>query len=253
MFVLTILYNQIMQNSYYVYTHIRLDTGKVFYVGKGKGRRAFWQNQRNKHWKAIVAKAGFEVHFIASGLTEEKAFQLEKETISYFGRVNLANYTDGGDGASGAKKSQEFKDLMRQKMIGRKFLPETIDKMRKMAKQRGPEFQVKRVEKLRGRKHSDEHKAKIAQANIGRILSQETRDKISAFHKGKPKNRESVAKTAASKSKAVYCHNNDKTYPSMNEASRQLGLKQSHISNVCNGIAKHTKGFIFSRVENAIA
>lgn len=251
--VLTILYNQIMQNSYYVYTHIRLDTGKVFYVGKGKGRRAFWQNQRNKHWKAIVAKTGFDVHFVASGLTEEEAFQLEKETISYFGRVNLANYTDGGDGASGAKRSLELKELMRQKMLGRKFSLETIDKMRKAAKQRGPEFQAKRSEKLRGRKHTDEHKAKIAQAGIGRKLSQESRDKISAYHKGKPKSREAVAKMAASKSKAVYCHNNGKTYPSMSEASRQLSLKQSHISNVCNGTAKHTKGFIFSRIENAIA
>jgi hypothetical protein len=131
----------------------------VFYVGKGKERRAFWQNQRNKHWKAIVAKAGFDVNFVALGLSEKEAFELEKETISYYGRANLANYTDGGDGASGAKRSSELKELMKQKMLGRKFSPETIAKMKEAAKQRSPDFQVKRAEKLRGRKHSDEHRA----------------------------------------------------------------------------------------------
>lgn len=242
-----------METSYYVYIHIRLDTKKVFYVGKGKGRRAFGSNQRNKHWTAIVAKAGFDVHFVATGLTEEDAFKLEKETISYYGRANLVNYTDGGDGSSGAKKSPEFKELMRQKMLGRKFSPETIAKMKKIAKNRGQEFQEKRSAKLRGRKHSDEHRAKIAQAGIGRKLSQEAKDKISAYHKGKSKNRDAVAKMAASKSKAVYCHNNGKTYQSMSEAARQLDLKQSHISRVCQGTATHTKGFVFSRIANAIA
>jgi len=242
-----------MANIYYVYTHTRLDTGAVFYVGKGKERRAFWQNQRNKHWKAIVAKAGFDVNFVALGLSEKEAFELEKETISYYGRANLANYTDGGDGASGAKRSSELKELMKQKMLGRKFSPETIAKMKEAAKQRSPDFQVKRAEKLRGRKHSDEHRAKIAAAGIGRKLSQEAKDKISAYHKGKPKNKDAVAKMAASKSKAVYCHNNGNTYLSMSEAARQLGLKQSHISNVCHGLAKHTKGFVFSRIENETA
>jgi hypothetical protein len=240
-----------MENAYYVYTHIRLDTGAVFYVGKGKGRRAFWQNQRNKHWKAIVAKAGFDVRFVAMGLSEKEAFMLEKETIAYYGRANLANYTDGGDGSSGAKRSKEFKELMRQKMLGRKFSQETIEKMKEAARQRGPEFQEKRAQKLRGRKHSEEHKAKIAAAGCGRKLSQEAKDKISKYHKGRPKNKDAVAKMAASKSKAVYCHNNGITYASMSEAARQLELKQSHISNVCHGAAKHTKGFIFSMAENA--
>jgi hypothetical protein len=133
-------------------------------------------------------------------------------------------------------------------MRGRIFSEETIEKMRKSAKGRGPESQERRIAKLRGRKHSEEHKMKISEAGRGRILSEEARAKISAYNKGRPKSREAVAKMAASKSKAVYCHNNGKTYPSMSEAARELKLKQSHISNVCKGNAKHTKGFIFSRV-----
>jgi hypothetical protein len=48
-----------MIDEYYVYLHIRKDTGNVFYVGKGKCRRAFWSSNRNRHWCAISQKVGF--------------------------------------------------------------------------------------------------------------------------------------------------------------------------------------------------
>lgn len=45
-----------LKNSekYYLYRHIRLDTGNVFYVGIGTGRRAWKKENRNKHWHNIV-------------------------------------------------------------------------------------------------------------------------------------------------------------------------------------------------------
>ena len=244
---LNIPYIQNMENSYYVYIHIRKDSGKVFYVGKGKGRRAFWKSQRNKHWQFVANKSGYDVYFIEQNLNEQEAFNLEKTTIAYYGKSNLTNYTDGGDGASGFIKTSEFKELMRKKMLGRVFSSETIQKMREAAKLRGPDFQEKRAKKLRGRKHTKEHREKLSKAGMGRIVSDETRAKISAHHKGKKKNPEAVVKMAASKSKPVFCHNNEIVYGSMSEAARKLGLKQSHISNVCNGLANHTKGFVFSR------
>lgn len=241
-------YNQNMENIFYVYIHRKASDGKVFYVGKGKYRRAFWKNGRNKHWHAVVNKHGYDVSFIAQSLTEEEAFQIERETIAYYGRANLCNYTNGGDGASGAKRSAETRELMRQKMLGRQFSPETINRMKKAARSRGHDFQEKRASKLRGRKHSAEHKAKIALAGIGREVSEETREKLSAVHRGKKKKPEAVALMAASKSKAVFCLNNEKTYPSMSAAARHLGLSQSKISDVCFGRANHTKGYVFTRI-----
>ena len=47
-------------SEFYTYFHTRNDTGKVFYVGKGKGRRAH-EPGRNPHWKNIVAKHGCEI------------------------------------------------------------------------------------------------------------------------------------------------------------------------------------------------
>lgn len=237
-----------MNNNFYVYIHRKASDGSVFYVGKGSGRRAYWRNGRNKHWHAIVAKHGYEVSIVAENLTEPEAFQIEREMIAFYGKDNLSNYTDGGDGCSGAKREQSTKDLIRAKMLGRKFSDETIAKMRLAAQNRGPEFHEKRARKLRGRKHTLEHRAKISAAGIGKIVSDATRAKLSALHKGKKKNPDAVAKMAASKSKAILCLNNNENYSSISEAARQLGLSQSKISDVCLGKAKHTKGYIFKRV-----
>ena len=234
-----------MENIFYVYTHTRNDTGSVFYVGKGKGRRAFWRNGRNKHWHAIVEKHGYSVTIAANCLSEEQAFSIEKEMISFYGRANLVNYTDGGDGASGAIRSDELKAMMRSRMLGRVFSHETIELMRASAKNRPKEHREKQAAAIKGRKLDDEHKRKISEAGLGRVISIDTRQKISAFHKGKKKNPEAVAKMAASKSKAVICNNNGKIYKSMSEAARDLGIRPNHISDVCRGIAKQTCGYTF--------
>ena len=244
-------YNQIMRNEYYVYVHKRKDTNEVFYVGKGCGRRAFWKNGRNKHWHNVVNKCGYDVEIIKGCLTEEEAFELEKSTISYYGRKNLCNYTDGGEGTSGSKCTDQQKQHLREVFTGRVFSPETIKKMSIAATIRNanPEWQANRKAKLIGRKHTEEHKEKIRLAGIGRKLDANARKKISDFHKGKKKKPEAVKAMAASKSKLVLCVNNGIVYESMREAARQLGLRSSHISAVANGKAHQTKGYVFKVIE----
>ena len=236
--------------KYYVYVHTRNDTGEVFYVGKGKGRRAWWKDGRNKHWNAVVDKHGYEVHIWKDELTEEQAFEVEKERIAFYGQKNLCNYTIGGDGASGAKKTEVQKLHMKTKMLGRKFSDETLEKMKFAASQRTKETRQKQANAIRGRKHTEEHKKKISAAGVGRIPTEETRKKISDFHKGKPKSEEAVKKMAQSKSKKVMCLTNNTVYDSQREAARQLNLKSSHISAVVNGKAYQTKGFVFVSVQS---
>ena len=87
---------------YYTYIHTRKDTNKIFYVGKGKGNRAYVA-KRNKHWNAIVDKHGFNVCILAHWTTEQQALDHEKFLIQCFldlGYV-LANKTLGGEGTSG--------------------------------------------------------------------------------------------------------------------------------------------------------
>lgn len=96
---------------YYVYLHYRLDTNTVFYVGKGKGRRAFTKKSRNNHWNNIVNKCGYRVEIIKEGLTEKEAFDLEIEQIKFFGFDNLVNMTLGGNSTTGYEHTEETRKL----------------------------------------------------------------------------------------------------------------------------------------------
>ena len=94
-----------MNNVYYVYVHRRNDTNEVFYVGKGKNRRAYSKTGRNQHWCNIVNKHSYSVEIMEKELSGDSAFDLEKELIKFY-RDNghkLANISDGGEGASGCK------------------------------------------------------------------------------------------------------------------------------------------------------
>jgi group I intron endonuclease len=151
---------------YYVYQHRKADTNEVFYVGKGVGDRAYKERSRNDYWKRIVAKHGYKVAFIAKDLTEELAFLVEAETINLYKRLNikLSNMTDGGEGASGYRHTEQHK----QKMVGNQY--------GKLVKQNG----------FKGKTHSDEQKAKwsetrkgVTSPRKGVTLSDETRSKIS--------------------------------------------------------------------------
>ena len=89
--------------SYYVYLHRRGTDNEVFYVGKGKGRRAWHTWGRNKHWRNSVDKHGFFVDIVVDDLQEWYAFELETQLIDYYGRKDqgygiLVNKVAGGSG-----------------------------------------------------------------------------------------------------------------------------------------------------------
>ena len=234
---------------FYVYFHRKASDNSIFYVGKGKGRRAYWKNNRNKHWHNVVNKHGYIVEIYKDNLGETDAFNLEIEMIEKIGLDNLCNYTTGGDGSSGAKRTEEFKSMMREKMTGRVFSDETIKKMREAAKNKPRESRIKQAEKIRGRKLTEEHKRKISEAGKGRTISEESRRKISEYHKGKKKKPEAVEAMAASKRKKVKCLNNGIVYDSMTAAAKDLGIRQGKISDVIRGVGKSVKGYKFELVE----
>lgn len=155
-----------MNNIFYVYIHRRLSDNKPFYVGKGKGNRAFSSSGRNSYWKNTKDKHGFSVELVFENLSEEEAFQCEKDTITefrYFG-YPLTNMTDGGEGLSGVKQSAE-----------------TIHK---------------RVLKNTGKKRTEATKSLISNALKGKVMSAETRSRLSEINKGRLRSEEAVNKTA---------------------------------------------------------
>lgn len=109
---------------YYVYAYLRTHSsttaaaGTPYYIGKGKGNRAYDPRHSVK-----LPKDKQYIVFLETGLTEVGALALERRLISWWGRVDkqtgiLRNRTDGGDGASGRIVNQNTRMLLRQASLG---------------------------------------------------------------------------------------------------------------------------------------
>lgn len=169
--------------TYYTYVHRRLDTGDVFYVGKGGGNpnRAWDRWNRSDHWKRVVAKHGYSVEVVADGLTEENATRQEKRLIKLYSRELLINKTDGGEGCSGRSCSDETRAKIGSSNAK---VPRT------------QEWKDKIAATLRGRKASAETRAKLSAVRMGRVVSEETRAKIRASNLGKKRSAEARARSS---------------------------------------------------------
>lgn len=94
---------------FYTYIHRRESDGVVFYVGKGQGDRMGSRKSRNRHWRHVAAKHGFIASIVAPWPTEAEALAHEVALIACFRGMGLAlvNMTDGGDGVSGHRWSED--------------------------------------------------------------------------------------------------------------------------------------------------
>jgi hypothetical protein len=106
--------DSVSTKDFYVYAHRRKTDGAVFYIGKGHEARAYSEKGRNKYWHKIVGKHGFAVELVVSGVQEWYALEREIELIAKLRErgYTLANVTDGGDGVSGLKFTEESRKRM---------------------------------------------------------------------------------------------------------------------------------------------
>lgn len=81
----------------YVYGHYKADTDELFYIGKGTGKRAWSNGNRNTYWHNVVNKHGYTVRILENGLTDEDAFSKEIELINEH-KSTLVNIAEGGIG-----------------------------------------------------------------------------------------------------------------------------------------------------------
>ncbi len=180
---------------YYVYEHWRADKNECFWVGKGKENRA-WDFRRSNHYNNIVRKLSslgmcVEVRLICSGLEEADALKFEKGRIAFWRAqgINLANVTDGGEGVSGLKHTEETKKKMSvaasTRLLGHTVSEETRKKISdsNMGREKGAKHPAHSA-KLKGRKLSIEHRAAIGESMKGRILNEQSREKIRASNTG---------------------------------------------------------------------
>ena len=102
------------EQIYYVYEHYKPKGRIPFYVGKGKGNRAYDNKKRNVWWNNIVNKYGYVVRFVKTNLSELDALWTENMCIIGWGRADrgegpLVNLTDGGDTSVGYVYTDEIR------------------------------------------------------------------------------------------------------------------------------------------------
>ena len=168
-----------MQNGFYVYEHVRLDTMKPFYIGKGSGTRAYTKQGRNRYWHHVVDKHGYIVRMVAENLDEEMAFLVEMEKIDQLRRLGteLTNMTDGGEGSSGYVFPADVIDRRTKSRTNIICSEETRKKMSKS--------HIGKESPMRGKKHSAETKNKIVTRLIASYADGTKAKKISDAMKGR--------------------------------------------------------------------
>ena len=186
-----------MTEVYYVYAYLRED-GTPYYIGKGKGDRAY------DKFRVIKVPPKDRIVIVLQNLTEEQAFSNERDFIAWYGRKDnntgtLRNLTDGGEGTSGRKLSEETKNKMRKSSKG--FTPEMREKIkisligRKQSKDAIEKRKVTMLERYggpinKGLSPSDEVRAKISKSLTGKKQSQSSIEKRISSNKGKKRTKE---------------------------------------------------------------
>jgi hypothetical protein len=139
---------------FYVYIHRKGTNGDPFYVGKGKGNRAWTTRYRNPKWNAVFKKHGLVVEIIVDNLSEQDAFELERQTIAKLKLAyDLSNLTDGGEGFSGFKPTPEQCKAISMRQLGKPKPPSEQERLRKLQL---------------GRKHSEATRQKVSIASSTR-------------------------------------------------------------------------------------
>ena len=162
-----------------VYLHKKKNTDEVFYVGIGKSlKRAYSKCDRNKYWKSVYQKYGYDVEITHNNICWEEACKIECYLIKFFRQFwDITNMTDGGDGVVGLKVSEERKREYAIRFLG--------EKNPFFGKKHSEETKIKMSKNNNPRKFiSDEHKAKISLSNKNKKRTEEVKRKISEKLKG---------------------------------------------------------------------
>ena len=252
------LMNENENREFYVYLHIRLDNMTPFYVGKGKRDRAYDLDRSDFH-NSVRDEYDCKVVIIKDKLTESQAFRLEKRMIEYYvltlgygipikgyddydhNLPYLTNFTWGGEGTSGHKRSEESKRKSSESMKGKNKGKIPWIKGKKVSE----EAKRKNSEAHKGKKHSEEQNKKISEAMNGeknpmycKHHSEEAKRKMSIAKKGKKMSEEAKRKMSenSGRKQKVICITTGKTFDCIKDAEKYY--KCGYISKCCRGVIK---------------
>jgi hypothetical protein len=258
------------ERRFYVYSHSEVDTGRIFYIGKGSGRRAFSDHSRSSLWKAIASVHGFHPEILADGLSEKEAYDLEIAFTEAFEPGELAAVTRGGPGARGYRHTDSAKKAISEFHSGRKLSDDFKKKLSETIRSRPDLIELRRKSFLGDRNPSTREKNRIASsirmkernptkcADVrkkmsdslrGRIISHEARGKISIALRGRkrgPMPPQVAAALEATRLRRPVITACGLRFESTLAAAKALGLHQGSISNNCAGRQQTAGGYVWS-------
>jgi hypothetical protein len=232
-------------HEFYVYQYLRSNNsehgavGSPYYVGKGRDHRAWDKDHRVKPPSDLA-----NIVMVAENMSEPDAFQLEMLLIHTHGRIDnrtgcLANLTDGGQGQHGVHKphTEEWKQWMKEHPNSGQFKPG--HKLGWFGKKRTI---------------TDAHRRNLRIANLGRIVSEETRAKIGASHKGSKRSEEVRAKLSAIHTglpwsekrkaafvKATHCRHGHEFTPENTRLKRRSENGNKYVVRICKECTRACK------------
>lgn len=228
----------------YIYSITNLKNNKR-YIGitsdtYNRKRAHLWALDNNKHSNEKLqnaykkyGKECFCFEIIEKLDTEDRILALERENFyikKYDSYKNGYNKSLGFDGSTLQKRTQE-----------------TLAKMSKFMK--GNKYWL-------GKHHTEETKKKIGAVHKNKVVSDETRKKLSKALKGKQvgeknpfynkKHTEETKKKIREKvAKKVICIETGVIFASAVECSKVMNIERSNICKVCRGVAKTAGGYSF--------
>ena len=261
--MLITIWNEI-KSKYYCYLHKRKD-GRIFYVGKGTYERALClkSNSRNKWHGRVVTKEGKDniiIELIPAN-DEEDANRLEVLYIAFLRPYfELCNLTNGGEGCSGFKPTQETKNKISVSLSGKNNpnYGKSLSEERKSAiskansGENNPMFgKIGELSPTFRSHRTEEQKQLLSKANsgennpnYGKIASPETRKKMSKKQSGENnpmfgKCHTEETKKLMSKARLGIPRSDEvKLKISMTKIGQKRGPYKKSIINTCEGKEK---------------
>ena len=194
-------------NTAYVYTLTDPRNGMPFYVGKGHGKRCefhldeakYYTNRKslklNKIRKLLSIGMKPIITKVEENVSDAQAIDFECLLIAEMRDIGilLTNMTDGGDGAKGYKHTEENKRLASERQKNRVMTEEHKQKMRKPKSEEG-RANIAKARLTTTYTPSNETKRKTSEALLGRPSpmkgrkqSEEAKAKMRTWRKGRPK------------------------------------------------------------------
>jgi group I intron endonuclease len=210
-----------------VYEHVQKENGKRYIgVTKHKPQRRWRPNgegyKKNPYFWHAIQKYGwdsFEHNVIAEGLSEDDAYNMERELIAKYKSNDLEHgYNIAPGGAHNDMPEATRQRLSRERKGKNTGKDNPNYGNHKLAGKNNPNY---------GHKMSEEQKRAISEKKRGKKLppfTEEHKRKIRENHKG------------GAQKRAVLCVETGTIYKSINDAARATETNKKQISKCCRGV-----------------